>query len=65
MVLSMTNKRVKYRKDILELYKKIINLQPIHKEIPKLEEFEDELPLIIKKYETKNGFSNYIHEDNR
>ncbi|CAD8204518.1 unnamed protein product [Paramecium pentaurelia] len=65
MVLSMTNQRVKYRKDILELYKKIINLQPIHKDIPKLEEFEDELPLIIKKYETKNGFSNYIHEDNR
>ncbi|CAD8112444.1 unnamed protein product [Paramecium primaurelia] len=65
MVLSMTNKRVKYRKDILELFKKIINLQPIHKDIPKLEEFEDELPLIIKKYETKQGFSNFIHEDNR
>lgn len=41
MVLSMTNQRVKYRKDILELYKRILNLQPIQKEIPKLEEIED------------------------
>ncbi|CAK92366.1 unnamed protein product (macronuclear) [Paramecium tetraurelia] len=65
MVLSMTNQRVKYRKDILELYKRILNLQPIQKEIPKLEEIEDQLPLIIKKYEAKNGFSNFLHEDNR
>ncbi|CAD8208926.1 unnamed protein product [Paramecium octaurelia] len=65
MVLSMTQQRIKYRKDISELFKKILSLQTIQKEVPKEEEYLSELPLIIKKYQSKNGFSSFIHDDNR
>ncbi|CAD8190089.1 unnamed protein product [Paramecium pentaurelia] len=65
MVQSMTSQRVKFRKDLSDLFKKILSLQTIQKEIPKEEEYLSELPLIIKRYQSKNGFSSFIHEDNR
>ncbi|CAD8194973.1 unnamed protein product [Paramecium pentaurelia] len=65
MVLSMTQQRIKYRKDLSEIFKKILSLQTLQKEIPKEEEYLFELPLIIKRYQSKNGFSSFIHNDNR
>ncbi|CAK64487.1 unnamed protein product (macronuclear) [Paramecium tetraurelia] len=65
MVLSMTYQRTKFRKDLSDLFKKILSLQSIQKEIPKEEEYCSELPLIIKRYQTKSGLSSFIHEDNR
>ncbi|CAD8124193.1 unnamed protein product [Paramecium sonneborni] len=65
MVQSMTSQRVKYRKELSELFKKILNLQNIQKEIPKEDLYSSELPLIIKRYPSKNGFSQFIHDDNR
>ncbi|CAD8098235.1 unnamed protein product [Paramecium primaurelia] len=65
MVQSMTSQRIKFRKDLSDLFKKILSLQTIQKEIPKEEEYSSELPLIIKRYQSKNGFSSFIHEDNR
>lgn len=61
----MSQERTKFRKDLSDIFKKILSLQTIQKEIPKEEEYLSELPLIIKKYESKNGFSSFIHEDNR
>ncbi|CAD8128226.1 unnamed protein product [Paramecium sonneborni] len=59
-IISMAPENVAYRKELVQYIETIVTTQQQAK-IPQQTKYLQELPLIIKCYESKNGFSQYIH----
>ncbi|CAD8127282.1 unnamed protein product [Paramecium sonneborni] len=59
-ISSMAPENVIYRKELVQYIDYIVTTKQLAK-IPQQPKYLKELPFIIKCYETKNGFSQYIH----
>lgn len=64
MILCMATPNVEFRNQLIKLADSIINKQQAS-QVPIPVPFHHELPFIIKKYNSINGMSEFIHLDNR